>query len=410
MTFLASMKQPYCPGCGYHLVTSQIAKALEKLNLAPRDVVISSDIGCGGLIDASFTAHTIHGLHGRSVALGMGAALGLEGKKVIAFQGDGGATIGLQHLLEAARWNVDMTLVIVNNMIYGMTGGQPSGLTPFGFTTAITPQGHQQHPYDLVKLAFDAGATYALRIMAKGDFSDKLAVAFAVKGFSVVEIVSPCPSYGVKGVKDLAEMNIAELELKREREPMKPAMRESKSLIKTELERLYEAGLKDRIAVVLSGSAGEGVQSAAELLAEAAILSGLKTTKKGDYPITVGTGFSLAEVILSEKKIDYTGIQKPDVIVVTSDDGLARIKALLKPGDPTLIVADSSLTIEGMANVVRRDFRGVAGKKGACLAAIGFWLRRSSVIPEAALREATKKSKHAESLLKSIASTESLEA
>jgi 2-oxoglutarate/2-oxoacid ferredoxin oxidoreductase subunit beta len=410
MTHLASMKQPYCPGCGYHLVTSQIAKALEKLNIKPLDVVISSDIGCGGLIDASFTAHTIHGLHGRSVALAMGAALGLEGKKVIAFQGDGGATIGLQHLLEAARWNVDMTLIVVNNMIYGMTGGQPSGLTPFGFTTVITPQGHQQHPYDLCKLAFDAGAAYALRTTAKGDFSDKLAGAFAVKGFSIVEIVSPCPSYGVKGVKDLSEMGIAELELKREREPMKPVVRESKSLVKSELKTLFEANLEDRIAVVLSGSAGEGVQSAAELLAEAAILAGLKTTKKGDYPITVGTGFSLAEVIISERKIEYTGIQKPDVIIVTSDDGLARIKGLLKPGDSTLIVADSSLSIEGMKNVVQRDFRGVAGKKGACLAAIGFWLRRSPVIPEAALRETTKKSKHAESLLKSIQSAESLDA
>ena len=410
MTFLASMKQPYCPGCGYHLVTSQIAKALEKLNIKPLDVVISSDIGCGGLIDASFNTHTIHGLHGRSVALAMGAALGLEGKKVIAFQGDGGATIGLQHLLEAARWNVDMTLIIVNNMIYGMTGGQPSGLTPFGFTTVITPQGHQQHPYDLCKLAFDAGAAYALRIMAKGDFSEKLAGAFAVKGFSIVEIVSPCPSYGVKGIKDLSEMGVAELELKREREPMKPVARESKSLIKSELKTIFEASLKDRIAVVLSGSAGEGVQSAAELLAEAAILAGLKTTKKGDYPITVGTGFSLAEVILSESTIDYTGIQKPDVIIVTSDDGLARIRGLLKPGDSTLIIADSSLSIEGMENVIQRDFRGVAGKKGACLAAIGFWLRRSPVIPEAALRETTKKSKHAESLLKSIQSAETLDA
>jgi 2-oxoglutarate ferredoxin oxidoreductase subunit beta len=409
MSFLAEAKQPYCPGCGYHLVTSQIAKALEKLNILPLDVVISSDIGCGGLIDAGFTSHTIHGLHGRSVALAMGASLGLEGKKVIAFQGDGGATIGLQHLLEAARWNVDMTLVIVNNMVYGMTGGQPSGLTPFGFTTVITPRGHEQHPYDLCRLAFDAGAAYALRIMAKGDISDKLAGAFAVKGFSIVEIVSPCPSYGVKGVKDLADMGIVELELKREREPMKAVARESKSLVKTELATMFESKLTDRVAVVLSGSAGEGVQSAAELLAEAAILSGLKTTKKGDYPITVGTGFSLAEVILSERKIDYTGIQKPDVIVVTSDDGFARVRGLLASGESTLIVADSSLPIEAKGNVVARDFRGAAGRKGACLAAIAFWLGRSNAIPVDALREVTKKSKHAESLMKSIQSAEGLD-
>jgi Pyruvate/2-oxoacid:ferredoxin oxidoreductase gamma subunit len=190
---------------------------------------------------------------------------------------------------------------------------------------------------------------------------------------------------------------------------MKPVVREWKSLIRGELASLFEAKLEDRIAVVLSGSAGEGVQSAAELLAEAAILSGLKTTKKGDYPITVGTGFSLAEVILSERRIEYTGIQRPDVIIVTSDDGLARVKGLLASNESALVVADSSLPMEARENLVARDFRGAAGRKGACLAAIASWLARSGVIPLDALREATKKSKHAESLLKSIQSAESLD-
>lgn len=409
MSMLASRKLPFCPGCGYHLVISQIAKALEKSNIPPLDVVIASDIGCGGLIDASFNVHTIHGLHGRAVALAMGAALSLEGKTVIAFQGDGGATIGLQHLLEASRWNVDMTLVVVNNMVYGMTGGQPSGLTPFGFKTVITPRGHEQHPYDLCKLAYDAGASYSLRIMAKGDFSEKLAGAFAVKGFSIVEIVSPCTSYGAKGVKELSDMGFEEIELRRDREPAKLVARESKSLVETEFKTTFEANLKKRISVVLAGSAGEGVQSAAELLAEAAVLSGLKTTKKGDYPITVGTGFSMAEVILSQRNIDYTGIQKPDVIIITSEDGLARARSLLKAGESALVIADCSLSIEGTENIVTRDFRGAAGKRGACLAAIAFWLKTSSAIPIEALREATKKSKHAESLLKSIEVAENME-
>jgi len=147
MTMLASTKQPYCPGCGYHLVTAHIAKALEKLGLGPRDVVISSDIGCGGLIDASFSAHTIHGLHGRTVALAMGTALGLDGanKKIIAFQGDGGATIGMQHLLEAARWNVDMTVVVREQHGLRDDGRAAERAHPFGFTTVITPQGHERH-------------------------------------------------------------------------------------------------------------------------------------------------------------------------------------------------------------------------------------------------------------------------
>ena len=138
--FLTSPAFPYCKGCGHHLIARNTVRAYEALDLRPLDVVMVTDIGCHGIIDRCLATHTLHGLHGRSVALGAGIAMSLPpDKKVVVFIGDGGATIGLQHLLEAARLNVGLTVVVHNNFLYGMTGGQPSGLTPCGFRTVIMP-------------------------------------------------------------------------------------------------------------------------------------------------------------------------------------------------------------------------------------------------------------------------------
>ena len=102
---LTDTKMPFCPGCGHGVCVRSISNSLEELGYKPKNVVIVSDIGCSGLVDPLFTTHTIHGLHGRAPALGLGVSLGLDNpdKKIIVIQGDGGATIGLQHVLEAAR-------------------------------------------------------------------------------------------------------------------------------------------------------------------------------------------------------------------------------------------------------------------------------------------------------------------
>ncbi len=109
-----------------------------------------TDIGCIGIIDRQFKAHTVHGLHGRSTALATGISMGLTTRKEDhRFIGDGGATIGLQHILEAAHRNVNMTVLVHNNMLYGMTGGQPSGLTPCGFKTSTMPDGRPDGGMDI---------------------------------------------------------------------------------------------------------------------------------------------------------------------------------------------------------------------------------------------------------------------
>jgi 2-oxoglutarate/2-oxoacid ferredoxin oxidoreductase subunit beta len=127
---------PYCRGCGHSLVVRQLSDALERLGLPPRSIELITDIGCVGLADALFPyLHTVHTTHGRSTAFATGMALAdavLEprGLKPIVMIGDGGAMIGLLHLVHAAQLNVDVTVLIHNNFMFGMTGGQHSALSP----------------------------------------------------------------------------------------------------------------------------------------------------------------------------------------------------------------------------------------------------------------------------------------
>lgn len=401
--FLTTDAFPYCKGCGHHLVNRNLVRALEGLDLSPLDVVLVTDIGCHGIADKVFATHTVHGLHGRSVALGAGIGMGLpSGKKVVVLIGDGGATIGLQHLLEAARLNVDLTVVVHNNMLYGMTGGQPSGLTPEGFRTVITPEGSPFPHHDLCRLVLDAGAPYAARVVGLGDFSDALREAMSVEGFALVEVLEICVAYGVKRnpglrLKDLARE--AGYKTGVWRGPTRPAFRlppaeEKPSPVDLEpIEPRFAAGLTGRIGVVLAGSAGEGVQRAAETFARAAISSGLDATKKGSYPVTVGVGFSTAELVLSHEPIAYHDIGMPDAVLVTSEDGLRHEADRIQQMDRGTVWVDESLPVpETEAEVRVRDFRGRAGPRNAAIVALLTFAHETGVIPPEAFVVAIRQS------------------
>lgn len=387
VTISAGKKMPYCPGCGHHLDTVALVKALEKMSADPLDIVLVSDIGCCGLIDPLVTCHTVHGLHGRACAFAMGIAMGLADrrKRVVAIQGDGGATIGLQHLLSAARMNVDMTLLVLNNMVYGMTGGQVSGLTPPGMAADRRSEEIVAPPFSVCELAHQAGASHVSRIVGRGDFSDRLVDAFSAEGFSLVEIVGLCPTYGVRTKSEMAELGCEEMTLENIRFPYRVKSRARRSLFDkmTDVETRHDSPLKSRKEIVIAGSAGEGVQLAAELLARTGMSAGLNATKKGEYPVTVGTGFSVAEVILSRDEIHFTGIESPDVMVVVSEDGLAQVRG--RVGDHTETIIDRSLTaLPGMKGT-SADFRKGKSGKTAALSAISYWLQRSGLLPMEAL-------------------------
>ena len=395
---------PYCHGCGHQLATNSLTSALEKMGLNPLDVVIVSDIGCCGLIDPLVTSHTIHGLHGRSSALAMGVSLGLNSpdKKVIAIQGDGGATIGFQHLLEASRLNIDITLIVQNNMVYGMTGGQISGLSISEFKAIKMPEESSVPPYNICELAHRTGASYCSRIIARGDFSDKLVDALSTKGFSLVEIHGICPAYGYKKVKELDALPFKEETLVNSRDAYNVHIKNSQSLFKAlpHIRNTFKSNLQTSIEIIIASSAGSGVQLAADILALAGMSAGLYATKKGEYPITVGTGFSVAEVILSREDINYTGIESPGVIIITSQDGLEKIKERIS--NNTHLVIDENLEIPVGKDVITGKFHKISGKKGAAFTAIAFWLLKSKLFPLEALIEAAKTHKHADKLISAI--------
>ncbi|MGQ9523125.1 MAG: thiamine pyrophosphate-dependent enzyme [Anaerolineae bacterium] len=400
--FLTRPELPYCKGCGHHLIVRNTVKALEALDVAPLDVVLVTDIGCHGIVDGNFATHTVHGLHGRSVALAAGIAMGLPpGKKVIVYIGDGGATIGLQHILEAARMNVDVTVVVHNNMLYGMTGGQPSGLTPTGFRTILTPQGYSLPHHDLPRLVLDAGAPFAARVVGLGDFSDVLRQALEGEGFALVEVLEICVSYGVKMNPDLRLKELAQqagyepgIWTGPSRPPFRPSRRETSSLLDVPaISRRSASSLEGRMTLILAGSAGEGVQQAAELLAQAAIAAGLHVTKKGSYPVTVGVGFSTGEVVLSRAPVLYHGVPRPDAVIVTSADGLANQRERIRRMTGGVLWLDASLPVpETGAEVRVVDFRGQAGARNAALYALLTFLRETQVIPADTFLETVRES------------------
>ncbi|MCX7863105.1 MAG: thiamine pyrophosphate-dependent enzyme [Bacteroidales bacterium] len=389
---LNTKELPFCKGCGHHLIAQNTAKAIEDLGIHVLDVIFVTDIGCHGIIDKSLNTHTVHGLHGRSVALGAGISMGLPPhKKVIVFIGDGGATIGLQHILEAARLNVNLTVVVHNNFLYGMTGGQLSGLTPKGFNTIITPNGSPYGEHDICAIVHAAGANYVSRVIGIGDYSETIKKALTTPGFSLVEVMEICPSYGVKFNPKRKLQEIVEAANKpiktwtNNREPFQFAERKTVSNLfdKTPvIEPLHkEKKLNKQIQVVLSGSAGEGVQLAANILCKAAVKHGYNITQKGTYPVTVGVGFSNAEVNISPDEILFHGLSNPEYVIVTSQDGLDFSKGTIKQMQPhQWLLIDNSLPIpETNAQVLSFDFRG-KGAKNAVLASLFFFARLSDII------------------------------
>jgi pyruvate/2-oxoacid:ferredoxin oxidoreductase beta subunit/Pyruvate/2-oxoacid:ferredoxin oxidoreductase gamma subunit len=410
--YLSLNNLPFCKGCGHSLVMKAIGAALsgrEELN--PLDVVVVTDIGCIGIIDKEFNTHTVHGLHGRSVALASGIAMGSRRPKakILVLLGDGGATIGLQHLLDAAHRNLNMTVIVHNNMLYGMTGGQPSSLTPCGYRTSIAPEGKSYPGVDLRSLVAAAGAPIATRILASPDMGNAISEALAFDGFSFIEVLELCTSHGTKlnpgkplsSIAKEAGLEMGTLKNSHSLPPPNPSSaktpnppdslldREKRISVRHQLPETWKTlhGTARRKSIVLAGSAGEGVQTAAEILAQAAMSCGLHTSKKGSYPVTVGVGFSMAEVIISTSPIRYTGALVPDTVIVTSNDGLLKAKALMQSMSSGSIYIDKTCAAGETAQGVKtlsRPYRDLASAKSALLLAVMDYIAEEKEIPLAA--------------------------
>lgn len=403
-TYLApNAALPYCKGCSHGLVLRALGQALERLQLPPQEVVIVTDIGCVGLADAQFTTpHTVHTTHGRSPAFAAGIALadGSLGKgrlKPIVLIGDGGATLGLNHLVNAALLNPEMTVLVHNNFLFGMTGGQNSAFSPAGFVTSTTPTGNATPPLDLAKLLLASRASFVARKQANDhDLAETIARAIAHPGFAVVEILELCTAYATRWneitgaqLKKIAEAAGYDLGILCDEPRPKFADTYSRRLRPAAASQAlvpeFAAQLERPLGLVLAGTAGERVQSAAGLLAAAAMRAGLCATQKNDNPVTQGTGFSVSELILSPEEVLFTGIEKPDAALIVSDDGareLDRAGTFSEVDTTTLVLADEQVTLPELpCGVLRFPFRQSAGPKLAAAAAAFAWLNISRAFP-----------------------------
>lgn len=188
----------WCPGCGHGIILNALTRAFDELGLDPCSLVMVSGIGCSARISGYVNVHTMHTLHGRALAFATGIKLARPDLNVVVPMGDGDATaIGGNHFIHAARRNIDMTAILMNNRIYGMTGGQYSPLSGAGALATTAPYGNIDRDFDAVKLAEGAGATFVARATTYhvAELASLIKKAIRHKGFSVLEVMTQCPTY-----------------------------------------------------------------------------------------------------------------------------------------------------------------------------------------------------------------------
>jgi len=194
----------FCTGCGGGTVLNCFCQAVDELKLDPKQMVMVTGIGCSSWIPSPyFLADTLHTTHGRAIAFATGVRVMQPGMKVVVIAGDGDISgIGGNHLIHAARRNIDLTVIMVNNSIYGMTGGQVAPTTPLDVLTTTTPYGNAEPSWDASALVAAAGATFVARwtTLHVLNLVKTLKEALQHKGFSFVEIISQCTTSYAKAV------------------------------------------------------------------------------------------------------------------------------------------------------------------------------------------------------------------
>jgi 2-oxoglutarate ferredoxin oxidoreductase subunit beta len=186
----------WCPGCGVGTVAGAIVRAVDRLAWPKDDVAVVTGIGCTGRMGVYLDFNTLHTTHGRALAFATGLKLAKPGMHVITVMGDGDAlAIGGNHFIHSCRRNIGITAIVVNNSIYGMTGGQVSPTTPYGANATTASYGSIDPPFQVCELAKAAGATFVARgtVYHTVELVTLLTKAFSKNGFSLVEIISQCP-------------------------------------------------------------------------------------------------------------------------------------------------------------------------------------------------------------------------
>lgn len=423
-TYRNELAYPFCPGCGHSSILDALNAALVRRGADPTKVVLVTDIGCSGLSDQYFVTSAFHGLHGRSITYATGIKLARPDLDVVVIMGDGGTGIGGAHLLNAARRNIGITVLVFNNFNFGMTGGQHSTTTPAGALTSTTPTGNLERPLDICSTAAVNGAGYVWRGTSfDDDLPERIAEAMGSQGFALLDVWDLCTAYFVRANKftrralqaTLDDLGFASGLIQRRPDlpeyaaAYRAAARPGRpALGPFPIPVTHAHALTGRFSLLVAGSAGGRVRSGVRLTAQAAIRSGLYAAQADDYPITVRTGHSVSSLILSPDPLDFAGLAVPDALVVVSEDGRGKARPYLPHLAPesTVLALPEVADLPTPARLVVID-PAAAGTRlakadqglAACAAAVEV-LRP---FPPATLFEAAEASgRHAEELAKVI--------
>lgn len=212
--FRNSVKPNWCPGCGDFSVQAAIQKACANVGLEPEELAVITGIGCSGRLSGYINSYGVHSIHGRALPMAQGVKMANQELTVIASGGDGdGYAIGMGHTIHSIRRNIDLTYVVMDNQIYGLTKGQTSPSSAHGFVTKTTPHGSIEKNVSPLELAITSGATFVAQSFSS-DIKELTAIIEAAinhKGFAFVNVFSPCVTYNKVNTYDWFKENLVSL-------------------------------------------------------------------------------------------------------------------------------------------------------------------------------------------------------
>lgn len=213
--FRNNIKPNWCPGCGDFSVQASIQRAAANVGLEPEELAVISGIGCSGRISGYINSYGFHGLHGRVLPIAQGVKLANRELTVIASGGDGdGFAIGMGHTVHAIRRNIDVTYIVMDNQIYGLTKGQTSPRSAQGFKTSSTPEGSIESTLSPLEIAIAAGATFVAQSFSSNlkQLTTLIEEGMKHKGFALINVFSPCVTFNKINTYDWFKQHVVDLE------------------------------------------------------------------------------------------------------------------------------------------------------------------------------------------------------
>lgn len=352
-----------CPGCGGGTVLNTFAATIDRMGIDRDDLLLVSGIGCSAWIPSpNFEADTLHTTHGRAIAFATGAKVGNPDLETVVISGDGDlAGIGGNHLLHAARRNVDITVILVNNFTYGMTGGQVAPTTPHESMTTTSPYGNPEDAIDIAAVADAAGASFVARQVTSRpqQLVGTITRAIENEGFSLVEVVSQCPTvYGRRNEMASApemldwmeaQVQAGDLEVgpiaQRDRNEFVTASQaiEDRAIREhTTEDRSAPTKTGDDLLLRIAGEGGQGTVVAGTIVGEAAAINGRNVFKTEEYGSRARGGVASSDLIISDTRIHEAKVPEgaADVLVALTDASLADHRSVLREGGRLIVDAD----------------------------------------------------------------------